>query len=86
MEQNWWQGKDPWFDSYWAKQVTPKFAMWWVRLYGNLDVYLDVEGLETAYAREEATHEYFVRMAFALMGWIGYRDNHLEKPSATQIS
>jgi len=52
--------QDEWFAVSHARKVTVAFESWWVGFYGTPDDY-------TSAADEQ--HEYFVRAAFALMGW-----------------
>lgn len=58
-------GQDKWFDRYWTAKVTPQFAKWWKGRYGLPTAYPDAS---------DERHEYFTRMAFALMGWLAAKD------------
>ena len=58
-------GQDSWFDANWTAKVTPQFAEWWQGHYG----------LPSAFPPEfHERHEYFMRMAFALMGWLAAKE------------
>lgn len=52
--------EDSWFAHYHADKLTEKFKLWWLEFYGT------PEHIENSYS---AQHEYWVRCAFALMGW-----------------
>jgi len=56
-DKKYYKGKDEWFDKYWADKVTPEFAAWWNFVYSVPEDYED-------------SAEYFVRMSFALRGWL----------------
>lgn len=56
--KDYWSNKDYWFDKHWAKEITNDFAEWWLSDYGPPEDYEDTE-------------EYFIRMSFAFMGWMG---------------
>ena len=58
---DWWRGHDAWFDRYHADKVTEEFAAWWVGYYGTYLAYV---------LTPDERHEYWVRMAFALLGWL----------------
>ena len=53
-------GKDIWFSANWEAKISNPFAVWWRRHYGLPEDYSN---------DEDNLHEYFVRMAFAFMGW-----------------
>lgn len=56
-------GKDSWFDREWADKITNDFAIWWEKFYGL------PEDFSESVLGCDYVHEYFVRMAFAFMGW-----------------
>jgi len=58
MQLDWKQ--DVWFAEHHAIHVTTEFEAWWIDHYGCPDDYTE---------DPEEQHEYFVRAAFALMGW-----------------
>lgn len=71
IDEPYYASKDAWFDTHWAAKVTPEFAVWWRGYYGTPDAYAE-------------THEYFIRMAFALQGWSAREIAILEKLERTQ--
>ncbi len=56
----WWKNCDDWFDEIYANQVNSLFLEWWGNFYGYPWNYESTK---------DEQHEYFVRMAFAWMGW-----------------
>lgn len=54
-----WQA-DPWFAKHHANQLTEEFKVFWLEYYGVPDDYAAIE---------DEQHEYWVRCAFALVGW-----------------
>lgn len=56
MVNDYWSGKNIWFDENYSSNITPEFAKWWLDLYGAPELYEDKD-------------EYFTRMGFAFMGW-----------------
>ena len=59
MTDKYYMNKDEWFAELWQDKITPEFAQWWAEEYGLPEEYGD------------DTHEYFISMAFAFMGWQG---------------
>jgi len=49
---------DKWFNKFHTENLSQEFIDWWVEFYGVPDDY------------HGDSHEYYIRMAFALMGWI----------------
>jgi hypothetical protein len=56
---NW--SADPWFVKYHEKALTDDFKKWWIEYYGFPDEYN---------SSDDEQHEYWVRCAFALHGWL----------------
>jgi len=59
VPKEFWQ-QDEWFAANHARNVTAAFEAWWLEFYGTPDEYSPVA---------DEQHEYFVRAAFAVMGW-----------------
>jgi len=59
---------DPWYEKFWKKCETDEFNTWWIDFYGGPEDYMIV----SEYEIEEK--EYYTRKAFALMGWLGRKD------------
>ncbi len=57
---------DDWFIKFHRNHLTLPFCEWWLHFYGSLDNYVKEA---TEFDREEDSHDYYIRMAFALMGW-----------------
>jgi hypothetical protein len=53
--------KDSWFNLYHTHKLTEEFIAWWKTFYGSPGQ-CEMDGDEL--------HEYFVRMAFSLEGWL----------------
>ena len=49
-----------WYDKYWKAKETPEFNTWYSDFYGDIEDYA-IDDRE----------EYYLRKAFALMGWLG---------------
>lgn len=64
--------QDEWFAKHYAHRVTPAFEEWWTGYYGRPEDYgedsFDQETQGVPFDGER--HEYFVRAAFALAGYI----------------
>ena len=54
---------DEWFVKHHADKLDDEFKAWWVDYYGEPSAYVDSGD------SEEDQHEYWVRCAFALIGW-----------------
>ena len=51
-----------WYDEHWKEKETDEFNEWWLVYYGPLERFKDeIEGED----------EFYMRKAFALMGWLG---------------
>jgi hypothetical protein len=59
---NW--SADTWFAIYHTACLTEEFKAWWLGCYGCPDYY---DGAE------DEQHEYWIRCAFALRGWLAAR-------------
>ena len=59
---NWYA--DSWFAKFHAAGLNNEFKTWWVSFYGCPEDYQD---------NEDEQHEYWVRCAFALGGWLAAR-------------
>jgi hypothetical protein len=56
-----------WYLERWKSRETPQFTDWWISYYGEPDIY-DMTDIGEV-------NEYWVRRAFALMGWLARIDN-----------
>lgn len=68
--------KDDWFMAYHIKYLTEDFCRWWIAYYGKPQDCANILGC----SEEEEYREYFVRMAFALIGWRGRGQQEEGKP------
>jgi len=55
-----------WYDKYWKEKETPSFVAWFKKEYGTSSDYVP---------EPDEQEEYWVRRAFALMGWLGHEKN-----------
>ena len=51
-----------WYNRHWEKKETQEFNEWFAGEYGNPGGFV---------SEPEEQYEYYVRKAFALMGWLG---------------
>lgn len=70
---NW--SADAWFAMHHAADLTDEFKTWWVAFYGCPEGYPD---------NEDEQHDYWIRCAFALGGWLAARQPVSERKDGEQ--